>query len=299
MSIKKNIFDESEGTAFNSVPIVTYTGHMRKEKEWESPSHSHDCAEILYCVGGKGAVWIEDKEYPLQKGDIAIFNPYVANSSSNKNEEGFEFFFLGINDFCYPPFPCNTLMPEDSPVFSAGPYEKQLQFYFQELLSETSQSESVYMPVVSALANVIVLQVLRIHQLNSMVEKKESDALNYSRSIKEYIDKNYNKNINLDTLSEASFISKSYISHQFKKHMGQSPIDYLIKKRMEIARNLLVNTNYSVAEVAQKIGYDNPLYFSALFKKQVGLSPSVYRKSYTQGENNGVPCFVKKEKEED
>ncbi len=59
-----------------------------------------------------------------------------------------------------------------------------------------------------------------------------------------------------------------------------SPIDYLIKKRLEIARYLLTNTRYPVAEVAKQIGYDNPLYFSSLFKKHTGMSPTEYRKNY-------------------
>ena len=128
----------------------------------------------------------------------------------------------------------------------------------------------------------IATQILRIYQLNILMEKDKAEAKSYSHIIKDYIDKNYHQAINLDTLSEASFISKSYISHQFKKDMGMSPIDYLIKKRLEIARYLLTNTKYAVAEVAKQIGYDNPLYFSSLFKKNVGISPTEYRKNYTR-----------------
>ena len=100
-----------------------------------------------------------------------------------------------------------------------------------------------------------------------------------SDSIKDYIDKNYRQAINLDTLSEAFYISKSYISHQFKKDMGMSPIDYLIKKRIEIACYLLLNTDDTVTEVAGQVGYENPLYFSALFKKHAGVSPTEYRRT--------------------
>lgn len=99
----------------------------------------------------------------------------------------------------------------------------------------------------------------------------------YSYFIKDYIDENYHQAINLDTLAEASFSSKSYISHQFKKDIGMSPIDYLIRKRIEVARDLLLNTTDTVTEVARQTGYDNPLYFSTLFKKYAGMSPTAYR----------------------
>ena len=282
MAFEKNIFEGTENSSCSIGPTVTYTGHLRREKNWKCPSHFHECAEVLFCVDGRGSVTIDGKEYRMKAGDIALFNPYISNSSGNCNEENFEFYFIGMIDFCYPPFAYNTLMPEEYPVFSAGPYKNQLEFYFQELIRETSRPETVYMPVVSALGNVIATQILRIYQLNILMEKDKAEAKSYSHIIKDYIDKNYHQAVNLDTLSEASFISKSYISHQFKKDMGMSPIDYLIKKRLEIARYLLTNTKYAVAEVAKQIGYDNPLYFSSLFKKNVGISPTEYRKNYTR-----------------
>ena len=80
-----------------------------------------------------------------------------------------------------------------------------------------------------------------------------------------------------------------------------SPIDYLIKKRLEIARYFLLNTSYPVAEIAKQIGYDNPLYFSSLFKKNMGVSPTEYRKTYRQRlhEEVHVPLILKETKGED
>lgn len=282
MAFSKNIFEGIENPSCSIGPTVTYTGHLLRENNWGCQVHFHECAEILFCVDGQGSVTIGEDEYLMKSGDIALFNPYIFNASKNCNEENFEFYFIGIIDFCYPPFHYNTLMPDECPVFSAGAYEKQLEFYFQELIRETSHPETVYMPVVSALGNVIATQILRIYHLNILMEKNKTEATGYSHIIKNYIDKNYNQTINLDTLSENCFISKSYISHQFKKDIGMSPIDYLIKKRMEIARYLLTNTTYPIMDVAKQIGYDNPLYFSAIFKKSVGVSPSEYRKNYTR-----------------
>ncbi len=293
MGLEKNLFEEMEAPSFHVGPAVIYTGRMRREKNWECQPHFHECAEILFCVDGTGTVWIEGKEYAIGPGDIAIFNPYVSNASGSCLGKELEFFFMGITDFCYPPFSYNTLMPEAVPVFSSGPYKNQLAFYFQELLRETSNPEILYMPAASALANVIAVQVLRIHQFNNLMEKNRAEARCHSHFIKDYIDKNYRQAINLDTLSEASYISKSYISHQFKKDMGMSPIDYLIKKRIEIARYLLLNTDYTVTEVAKQVGYDNPLYFSALFKKHADMSPTEYRKTYRQEQEDGVISYVK------
>lgn len=228
MGLKKNIFGEENNTSIGFGPTVTCTGHMKSENGWFVDVHTHDFTEIWLCVAGTGILTIDKVDYSVNPGDIAIFNMSVENSSRNVNKEYFEFFFLGIRDFFYPPFPYNTLMPDDVPVFSSGPYFTQLAFYFQELINETSEPEIIYMPVVSALANTVAMQVMRISQFNTLV--KDSDSQGYSHFIKNYIDKNYNQKINLDLLSKETFASKSSISHQFKKDMGMSPIDYLIKK---------------------------------------------------------------------
>ena len=75
------------------------------------------------------------------------------------------------------------------------------------------------------------------------------------------------------------YISPSHISHLFKEETGQSPINYLIKCRIEESKNLLVTTQKSIKEIAYSVGYGNISYFNALFKKYTGMTPGTYRSS--------------------
>lgn len=63
----------------------------------------------------------------------------------------------------------------------------------------------------------------------------------------------------------------------FKKITKTTPLQYIVSLRMTNAMNLLDNTNYNISQVAEAVGYENPLYFSRLFKKNIGVSPKEYR----------------------
>ena len=73
-------------------------------------------------------------------------------------------------------------------------------------------------------------------------------------------------------------MSVSWFIRNFKEYTQMTPAQYILSLRMANAQTLLESTNYNVTEIADIIGYDNPLYFSRIFKKQSGMSPSEFRK---------------------
>jgi AraC-like DNA-binding protein len=92
-----------------------------------------------------------------------------------------------------------------------------------------------------------------------------------------YIEREFEKPITLDELSEELHISRSHLSHVFKKQTGTSLFDYLLRIRLDRACALLENKGLSVGEIAFSVGFNDPNYFSRAFKFRAGLSPSEYR----------------------
>lgn len=92
-----------------------------------------------------------------------------------------------------------------------------------------------------------------------------------------YISGHYMNPLTLDGLAELHAMSSKRFSYFFHKYTGFRPIDYVINYRMERARELLKVGNFSIRDIAVSVGYDNPLYFSRVFKKKFGVSPSEYR----------------------
>lgn len=92
-----------------------------------------------------------------------------------------------------------------------------------------------------------------------------------------YIDENYGKDISLDEMSQMMGISSYYFSKLFKNETGTNFIDYLTNIRINKAKELLDEGRMSVKEIGLEVGYPDPNYFSRIFKKNVGKSPSEYK----------------------
>lgn len=95
-----------------------------------------------------------------------------------------------------------------------------------------------------------------------------------------YISKNYMNHITLDSLARAFKKTPQQFSYLFYKYTGIRPINYVIQYRMEIALKLLTIDRLSVREIAEKVGYSDPFYFSKLFKKHIGNSPRNIKKLF-------------------
>ena len=107
-------------------------------------------------------------------------------------------------------------------------------------------------------------------------------SVNYSLPVRlacEYIEKNFQENINLNKISNYVSLSKNYFCNIFKKETGITIWDYLIRIRMEEAKKMLLETEQKTYDISEKTGYDDPSYFGRLFKKYTGFTPTEYREN--------------------
>lgn len=108
---------------------------------------------------------------------------------------------------------------------------------------------------------------------------QSSQDLNSSQIDKaiEYIRKNIHQNISRSEIASSIYMNPEYLSRLFKKEKGISLSDYVIQEKLKIASSLLKGTNLSISIIASNIGYTNFSYFTQVFKKVYGVSPSEYR----------------------
>ena len=103
------------------------------------------------------------------------------------------------------------------------------------------------------------------------------DALNdIERSIR-YFNENYTKNINIDKYAKSLHVSTCWFNRRFKQVTKVTPLQYILSLRLSNAKMLLETNDYNVTEAAYTVGFNNPLYFSRLFTKHIGMSPSEYK----------------------
>lgn len=256
-------------------PHVVMSGYLRNDPAWSSKFHKHDSAEIIFCTEGAGYSIIKDVKYELYPGRLILCNPLTVHREASDPENPLHFFFVGLSGFQIPTLIENVLIPDDiCPVQDAGEYYRQFELYFMELVHETIARRLHYKNISASLASCILALMLRL--LNDQLQNINSTS-RHSMRIKDYIDKNYTSDINLERLSDAIYISQNYISHIFKEEMGISPMKYVINKRISHAKHLLSSTSMSVSEIAAESGYKDPIYFSQIFKKITGCSPKKYR----------------------
>lgn len=106
------------------------------------------------------------------------------------------------------------------------------------------------------------------------------------RTIQRYIQEHYDEDIQIVELAEKFHFSNSYVGSAFKKQLGITPLQYLIYLRINEAKKLLLKyPERPVAEIGKQLGYDDPYYFSRIFKKQTGISPSAYHAEQGEEKN--------------
>ncbi|MGB9792477.1 MAG: PocR ligand-binding domain-containing protein [Thermacetogeniaceae bacterium] len=115
--------------------------------------------------------------------------------------------------------------------------------------------------------------------LDDLLKAKPASAnLAVIEAAKRYIQENFHKSLTLNDIARAVYISPYYLSHIFKEHMNCTVIDYLTRVRIEEAKKLLRRRGLSIVSVARRIGYSDSGYFSKVFKKAVGVTPSAYKR---------------------
>lgn len=116
-----------------------------------------------------------------------------------------------------------------------------------------------------------------IHQSMEAIRQNKK-SMSVVDQVKDYIEHNLEKDITRESLADMVFLNPDYLARVFKKDVGESLGAFLVRRRIEKAKEYLEKTDDPVNTVAIKVGYDNFSYFSKVFKDMVGVTPKEYRK---------------------
>ncbi len=119
-----------------------------------------------------------------------------------------------------------------------------------------------------------------ITYLSNVYDNIKTSSYNAIKQAVKYVEVNYAKKISLVQIAEHVSLSTSYFSIQFKTETGKNFTDYLNDYRLEKSKELLRTTHLKIYEIAFKVGYKNPKYFTDIFKKNFSISPNEYKKKY-------------------
>ncbi|WP_300381289.1 AraC family transcriptional regulator [Clostridium sp.] len=262
---------------------LIYISKSKFENDWHSTYHFHPFTEIFFITDGKGAFYVDDDIVKVNKWDLVIINPNCLHTEkSSYLDTPLEYFVLGIDNLLLnlPKSPTLVTNMDKADLYKTLNLSSQkdvMLSYFNRLIDEIENKKLNYQLACKSILMLFLTDILRINATLNFVEKS-NDKINLEcLKIKNYIDAHYSQNITLDYLASMSYMNKYHLVHTFKKQIGISPINYVIKKRIDESKNLLETTSYSVRDISAIAGFANSSYFSQIFKKTTGVSPKEYR----------------------
>ncbi len=244
--------------------------------------HVHeDRVEIVLIVEGFGDYTIHNNKYHVQKGDLLFFNSGVIHDEAVCEDQNILTYCAAIKNLQITGLEKNEILSNlMCPVIHLDQdFEKVKQIFL--LLCDTVKEETNCKTEMSHY--LMRAFVVKVHDC---IEKYEVPMApipyNLGIQIKQYIDAHYLEDLNLSKISEALHINTYYLSHVFKEMVGYSPMQYVMRRRVGEAQNLLLNTEDSITKIAMWVGYNNSNYFQLVFSTIVGMSPGRYRKSWVK-----------------
>ncbi|PAF28928.1 AraC family transcriptional regulator [Paenibacillus sp. 7516] len=257
---------------------LLYIGRVNGNPNWNFPSHMHeDISEIVYVSDGEGIIKINEHPYAVQKGDLLIYNQGIIHEQCTSPVCPLSLYYCGIANIYSDGSRREHIISENaSPYIKTGAYAGRINELLDFMYEESSNQQAGYEKICEGLLGALLALVQRLVQPN-VSRKQDSDHL--AVRIKEYLDENYLQHLKLQDIAAHFHMNPYYLSHVFKHKYDDSPIRYIVHRRMGEAKCLLTKTDMKVSEIAHVLGYQNANYFTILFTKTMGESPTQYKKN--------------------
>ena len=283
MSNERLNFDKNLETLQKLNFQLLYASTSKYEGDWQSLPHTHHFTELFYVISGQGNFLIEDQLITVRENDMVIINPNVEHTEKSLDSSPLEYIVFGVDGLTFQFGERNT--PVSYGYYNYSSDKKHLLNFSQLMIREITEKKRGYERVCHAILEVLIIYITRNERLG-LLSLESTRIPKECALVKRYLDSNYAQPITLDSLAESTHINKFYLSHTFTKYLGMSPITYLIHRRLEVSKDMLTQTNHSIAEIASSTGFASQSYFSQIFRKFTGMSPNQYRKQNLAGKES-------------
>ena len=275
MSRSHYSLNQEQGFTIRGTAKLLNVASAKYGGDWHSVPHTHNHLELFYIVDGKGQFLIQDQLYPVKPNNLVIINPNVTHTEVSLNAQPLEYIVLGIEGI-------ELATSENSNgQFSILDHFEGVEISgcLRNILREMEQKNTGYEDVCQAYMEILIIRLMRNTALAVPKEPQVVFGNRQCATVKRYIDLHFKEPMTLDQLAEDAHMDKYYLSHVFKREYGTSPINYMITKRLEESKYLLAETDLSMSQIAQLLGFSSLSYFSQVFRKTQGTTPMEYRKS--------------------
>ena len=236
--------------------------------------------QLLYIVSGKGHFYFKGEDRVVYAGRMVLIQPRQEQRYDYYGEDKPEVYWVHFTGSDVKNILHRYQIPMDDPIFYSGA-SSTYSYLFKEMIHELQTCRTGYEELLTMYLKQIFLLVQRTRQEERpTVSTYIQEEMEYARR---YFNEHYNEPISIQEYAESRNMSVCWFQRNFKQIVKHTPMQYLLTIRVNNATSLLETTNYGLAEIATIVGYEDPLYFSRLFRKIKGVSPRDYRKLVQEG----------------
>lgn len=231
--------------------------------------------QMLYVASGRVHFFFRGREETVNAGHMVFYRPRELQKYVYYGTDQTEVYWVHFTGSSVKEILRNYGITDDIHVLYSGTSPEYVRL-FKQMISELQQCQDCYEELLTML----------LHQLFILLRRRttreyplKNEYLEHEIELAmQFFNENYNTAISIDDYAASRGMSVSWFIRSFKKYTTVTPMQYIVSLRITNAQLLLETTNYNVNEIGRIVGYDNALYFSRIFKKQRGVSPSEYRK---------------------
>lgn len=235
---------------------IRYIWDENYDFDYYFPIHSHNFYEMAYYPSGSGLLKTDKGDYKIEENGYVIVPPGTAHSEKQ---------FKDSKKICLA-FYCDTKLP----IMHGKDISHKIQRCLQDMSKESHNLKFNSDDYFSAKLCEMFVYIQRVEHPNII-------SLNNFEYIINLIEEKSNEKIPLATYAEQLNISYDYFRHKFKDITGYSPHEYIIIKRLEMASDMLTQSDFSCSEISEKCGFSDSAQFSKMFKQKYGVTPTKYR----------------------
>lgn len=256
---------------------VTCAGHYKliTKKQFKTTRvNGRNDYQLLYIANGKAHFLINGNKIEAEKGSVILYSPKDSQEYIyylDENPDIYWIHFSGSDP--------QKIIDDSNIIFKRKINILKRHDYIiimDKIIQEIQKKEIDYLNMCNLYIKQLFLLIKRSTDENTYINNNINKEI---QNILDSFEENYNKPLFIAEYAKNHNISICWLIKLFKQQVGITPKDYLINIRLNKAKELLITSEYTINEIAEIVGYEDALYFSRLFKKRIGMSPTQYKNS--------------------
>lgn len=259
----------------HNIVSLSYTDLTKNEP---SLPHSHQLTEIMIVEEGSGYLVINNQQIPFHRGKLYFVNPNVEHLEAS--DGNLKYYVIKISNF--------TVYKTDSFTEIVDfEIDYSIQHHVLTRLKQTwencnikNESNKKLLALDLAYLYYYFVNILdnRYYVSHAAVKRNSSKI----QAVVNYISANYTLDLKVSKIASQFSFSHNNLIYRFQKELGMSPSEFITTQRIQAAKGLLKNTDYTIIQISTLCGFSYPSFFGKMFRKIEGMTPSQYREKHSR-----------------